>query len=254
MSGEAQSRSDITIPGVQEELAEAVFALGKPVVVLINAGRPLVFEKIAKKADAIFYTWFLGSEAGNAIADVLYGAYNPSAKLTVSFPRTVGQVPIYYDHFNTGRPSMTDIPSKDYRTGYTDLKQSPEYPFGYGLSYTTFKYDGLNTSKVEMKADGKVEFTCTVTNTGDYPGEEIVQLYIRDRVASLVRPVKELKDFAKIYLKPGESKKVSFVIDKEKLSFYNENLEWVAEPGAFDIMIGASSADIRLSAELKLVK
>lgn len=254
MSGEAQSRSDITIPGVQEELAEAIFALGKPVVVLINAGRPLVFDKIAKKANAILYTWFLGSEAGNAIADVLYGAYNPSAKLTVSFPRSVGQVPIYYDHFNTGRPSMTDIPSKDFRTGYTDLKQSPEYPFGYSLSYTTFKYDGLNTSKVEMKADGKVEFTCMVTNTGDIAGEEIVQLYIRDRVASLVRPVKELKDFAKIYLKPGESKKVSFIVDKEKLSFYNENLDWVAEPGMFDIMIGASSADIRLSAELKLVK
>lgn len=254
MSGEAQSRSDITIPGVQEELATEIFSLGKPVVVLINAGRPLVFDQLAKRANAILYTWFLGSEAGNAIADVLYGAYNPSAKLTVSFPRSVGQVPIYYDHFNTGRPSMTDVPSKDYRTGYTDLKQSPEYPFGFGLSYTSFKYDGLNTKSVSINHNEKVEFSFMVTNSGDRAGEEIVQLYIRDRVASLVRPVKELKDFVKIKLNPGETKPVTFVIDKEKLSFYNEKLEWVAEPGMFDIMIGASSADIRLSAELKLLQ
>lgn len=254
MSGEAQSRSDITIPGVQEELATEIFSLGKPVVVLINAGRPLVFDQLAKRANAILYTWFLGSEAGNAIADVLYGAYNPSAKLTVSFPRSVGQVPIYYDHFNTGRPSMTDVPSKDYRTGYTDLKQSPEYPFGYGLSYTSFKYDGLNTKSVSINHNEKVEFSFMVTNSGDRAGEEIVQLYIRDRVASLVRPVKELKDFVKINLNPGETKQVTFVIDREKLSFYNEKLEWLAEPGMFDIMIGASSADIRLSAELKLVQ
>lgn len=252
MSGEAQSRSDITIPGVQEELAEKIFALGKPVVVLLNAGRPLVFDKIAEKADAILLTWFLGSEAGNAIADVIFGDYNPSAKLTTTFPRTVGQVPIYYNHFNTGRPSPDDGPSRNFRTGYTDLKQTPAYPFGYGLSYTSFDYDNPKISSHMMSGDEKVTFSFTLKNSGDVAGEEVVQLYIRDRFASLIRPVKELKDFAKVSLKPGESKTVSFTIDRSKLSFYNEELEFVAEPGMFDIMIGASSADIRLSAELEL--
>lgn len=252
MSGEAQSRSDITIPGVQEELAEKIFALGKPVVVLLNAGRPLVFDKVAEKADAILLTWFLGSEAGNAIADVIFGDYNPSAKLTTTFPRTVGQVPIYYNHFYTGRPSPDDGPSRNFRTGYTDLNQTPAYPFGYGLSYTSFDYDNPKISSHMMSGDEKVTFSFTLKNSGDVAGEEVVQLYIRDRFASLVRPVKELKDFAKVSLKPGESKTVSFTIDRSKLSFYNEELEFVAEPGMFDIMIGASSADIRLSAELEL--
>lgn len=252
MSGEAQSRSDITIPGVQEELAEKIFALGKPVVVLLNAGRPLVFDKVAEKADAILLTWFLGSEAGNAIADVIFGDYNPSAKLTTTFPRTVGQVPIYYNHFNTGRPSPDDGPSRNFRTGYTDLKQTPAYPFGYGLSYTSFDYDDPKISSHLMSGDEKVTFSFTLKNSGEKEGEEVVQLYIRDRFASLIRPVKELKDFAKVSLRPGESKIVSFTIDRSKLSFYNEELEIVAEPGMFDIMIGASSTDIRLSAELEL--
>ncbi len=252
MSGEAQSRSDITIPGVQEELAEKIFALGKPVVVLLNAGRPLVFDKVAEKADAILLTWFLGSEAGNAIADVIFGDYNPSAKLTTTFPRTVGQVPIYYNHFNTGRPSPDDGPSRNFRTGYTDLNQTPAYPFGYGLSYTSFDYDDPKISSHLMSGDEKVTFSFTLQNSGEKEGEEVVQLYIRDRFASLIRPVKELKDFAKVSLRPGESKIVSFTIDRSKLSFYNEELEIVAEPGMFDIMIGASSTDIRLSAELEL--
>ncbi|GJQ33687.1 MAG: glycosyl hydrolase [Ignavibacteriaceae bacterium] len=252
MSGEAQSRSDITIPGVQEELAEKIFTLGKPVVVLLNAGRPLVFDKIAEKADAILLTWFLGSEAGNAIADVLYGDYNPSAKLTTTFPRTVGQVPIYYNHFNTGRPSPDDGPSRNFRTGYTDLKQTPAYPFGFGLSYTSFDYDDPKISSHVLSGDEKVTFSFTLKNSGDREGEEVVQLYIRDRFASLVRPVKELKDFAKVSLSPGESKTISFTIDRSKLSFYNEQLQFVAEPGMFDVMIGASSADIKLSAELEL--
>jgi beta-glucosidase len=188
----------------------------------------------------------LGSEAGNAIADVLSGDYNPSGKLTVSFPRNEGQIPIYYNHFNTGRPSMQDIPSKDYRTGYIDLKQSSKFPFGYGLSYTSFDYSNLVFSSDRLSKDGVIDVTLTVKNSGDFDGEEVVQLYIRDLVASLVRPVKELKDFKKISLKSGESKKVTFKVDKEKLSFYNEKLDWVAEEGKFDIMIGSSSADIRL--------
>lgn len=252
MSGEAQSRSDITIPGVQEDLAEKIFTLGKPVVVLLNAGRPLVFDKIAEKADAILLTWFLGSEAGNAIADVIFGDYNPSAKLTATFPRTVGQVPIYYNHFNTGRPSPDDGPSRNFRTGYTDLPQTPAYPFGYGLSYTSFDYDEPKISSHVMSGDEQVTFSFTLKNSGDREGEEVVQLYIRDRFASLIRPVKELKDFAKVSLRPGESKTISFSINRSKLSFYSEELNFVAEPGMFDIMIGASSADIRLSAELEL--
>ena len=252
MSGEAQSRSDIGIPGVQEELAEKIFALGKPVVVLLNAGRPLVFNRIAEKADAVLLTWFPGSEAGNAIADVVFGDYNPSAKLTTTFPRTVGQVPIYYNHFNTGRPSPDDGPSRNFRTGYTDLEQTPAYPFGYGLSYTKFDYSDLKISSDKMKEGEKVEYSFTVENSGKYAGEEIVQLYIRDRFASVVRPVKELRDFVKIKLEPGEKKTVIFVIDKEKLSFYNDELDRVTEPGFFDVMIGASSADIRLKAELEL--
>lgn len=246
MNGEAASRSNLGLPGVQEDLVKEIMATGKPVVILINAGRPLVFNWVADNVPTIVYTWWLGSEAGNAIADVLSGDYNPSGKLTVSFPRNEGQIPIYYNHFNTGRPSMQDIPSKDYRTGYIDLKQSSKFPFGYGLSYTSFDYSNLVFSSDRLSKDGVIDVTLTVKNSGDFDGEEVVQLYIRDLVASLVRPVKELKDFKKISLKSGESKKVTFKVDKEKLSFYNEKLDWVAEEGKFDIMIGSSSADIRL--------
>lgn len=246
MNGEAASRSNLGLPGVQEDLVKEIMATGKPVVILINAGRPLVFNWVADNVPTIVYTWWLGSEAGNAIADVVSGDYNPSGKLTVSFPRNEGQIPIYYNHFNTGRPSMQDIPSKDYRTGYIDLKQSSKFPFGYGLSYTSFDYSNLVFSSDRLSKDGVIDVTLTVKNSGDFDGEEVVQLYIRDLVASLVRPVKELKDFKKISLKSGESKKVTFKVDKEKLSFYNEKLDWVAEEGKFDIMIGSSSADIRL--------
>ncbi|MBK7866443.1 MAG: glycoside hydrolase family 3 C-terminal domain-containing protein [Ignavibacteriales bacterium] len=245
MNGEAASRSNLGIPGVQEDLVKAIMATGKPVVVLMNAGRPLVFNWVADNVPTILYTWWLGSEAGNAIADVISGDYNPSGKLTVSFPRNEGQIPIYYNHFNTGRPSLKDIPSKDFRTGYIDLKQSPKFPFGFGLSYTTFDYSDINISSDKLSKGGVVEVSLTVKNTGDFDGEEVVQLYIRDCVASLVRPMKELKDFKKIALKSGESKKVTFKIDEQKLAFYNEKLEWVTEPGKFDIMIGSSSADIR---------
>ena len=258
MSGEAKSRSNISIPGVQEELVKELLATGKPVVVLINAGRPLVFNYIADNAPAILYTWWLGSEAGNAIADVLFGDYNPSAKLVMSFPHTVGQVPVYYNHFNTGRPATNDS-NRNYNSSYNDLSIYPKYEFGYGLSYTNFEYSNLRLSSNTMKRGGQITVSVTVKNTGKYDGEEIVQVYIRDLVASVVRPVKELKDFKKLALKAGESRELNFVIDREKLSFFcpdpmdGRQMKWMAEPGEFDIMIGASSRDIRLKGRISLL-
>ncbi len=253
LSGEAKSRSNINIPGVQEDLFKELLATGKPVVVLVNAGRPLVFNYIADNAPAILYTWWLGSEAGNAIADVLFGDYNPSAKLAMTFPLSVGQIPIYYNHFNTGRPAKNDE-KHNYNSSYIDLSIYPKYEFGYGLSYTSFKYANLKLSKSKMKSNEQIEVAVNITNTGKYDGEEIVQLYLRDKVGSIIRPVKELKDFKKIFIKVGETQTIKFVIDKEKLSFYNQQLQWVAEPGDFDLMIGASSRDIRLKDGFELVK
>lgn len=198
MSGEAKSRSTIHLPGVQEELIKAIKATGKPVVVLINAGRPLIFNWTADNADAIVYTWWLGSEAGNAIADVLFGDYNPAGKLPMTFPRSEGQLPIYYNFLNTGRPAENDK-DRFYRSAYNDLSIYPKYAFGYGLSYTNFKYDNLKLSAETMNMDGKITLSFSVTNTGNYTGEEVVQLYLRDEFASLVRPVKELKDFKKSF-------------------------------------------------------
>ena len=252
MTGEAKSRSNIHIPGVQEELVKAIQATGKPVVVMINAGRPLVFNWISEHMPAILYTWWLGSEAGNAIADVLFGDYNPSAKLPMSFPRSEGQIPIYYSHFNTGRPALNDS-DRFYRSAYNDLSIYPQYEFGYGLSYTSFTYSGLKLSANKIKNTGKITVSCTITNSGKVAGEEVVQLYLRDKVAQPVRPVKELKDFKKIMLQPGESKVLQFVIDKEKLSFYNEKLQWITQPGQFDLMIGSSSSDIRLKDVFELI-
>jgi beta-glucosidase len=250
MSGEARSRSNIDIPGVQEDLLKVLLATGKPVVVLINAGRPLVFNYTADNATAILYTWWLGSEAGNAIADVLFGDFNPSAKLSVTFPQSVGQIPIYYSHLNTGRPVTNgDVPN----TSYIDLSIYPKFEFGFGLSFTTFKYSDLKLNKNKISNTGEIEVSLTVSNTGKYAGEEIVQLYLRDLAGSISRPVKDLKDFAKIALNAGESKIVRFTIDKEKLSFYNQKLQWVAEPGEFELMIGASSSDIRLNSVFELV-
>lgn len=253
MSGEAKSRSNIHLPGVQEDLVKAIQATGKPVVVLINAGRPLVFDWTADNVQAILYTWWLGSEAGTAIADVLFGDYNPSGKLPMTFPRSEGQIPIYYNHFNTGRPARNDN-DKNYRSAYLDLSITPKYEFGYGLSYTTFQYGNLKLDKKKISRNDKIEVSLNVTNTGKYAGEEVVQLYLRDKVASVVRPVRELKDFQKIKLNVGETKTIKFLIDKEKLSFYNQNLQWIAEPGEFDLMIGSSSADIRLTDTFELLQ
>lgn len=252
MSGEAKSRSDIHLPGVQEDLIKAVMATGKPVVVLINAGRPLVFNWTADNVPAIMYTWWLGTEAGNAIANVLFGDYNPSGKLPMTFPREVGQVPIYYNHFSTGRPAK-DENSTNYVSAYIDLKNSPKFPFGYGLSYTTFDYSGLKLSSTKIKSNETIKVSFQLKNTGKVAGEEVVQLYLKDKFGSVVRPVLELKDFQKLKLNAGESKTIEFTIDKEKLSFYNNKLEWVAEPGDFEVMIGASSADIKLKSDFELV-
>jgi beta-glucosidase len=252
MSGEAKSRSNIHLPGVQEELVQAIAATGKPVVVLVNAGRPLVFNWTSAHVPAILYTWWLGSEAGNAIADVLFGDYNPSGKLPISFPRTEGQVPIYYNHYNTGRPAQNDS-DRFYRSAYTDLSIYPQYEFGYGLSYTQFAYSNLRTSSTTLKPSGQLTVSCVITNTGKLAGEEVVQLYLRDQVSAPLRPVKELKGFQKIMLQAGESKTVNFTIGREQLSFYNDRLQWVTQPGKFDVMIGASSSDIRLNTVIELM-
>ncbi len=253
MSGEAKSRSNINIPGVQEELLEQLLATGKPVVVLINAGRPLVFNYTAKNATAILYTWWLGSEAGNGIADVLFGDYNPSAKLPMTFPASVGQIPIYYNHFNTGRPALDDK-NHIYNSSYLDESIFPKFPFGFGLSYTNFSYTNLVLSNKNMNMKDSILVSFTLTNTGKIAGEEVAQLYLHNKHASVVMPVKALKDFKKIMLMPGESKKIQFKVNKEKLSFFNSNLKWDSEPTDFELMIGSSSEDIRLKTSFELKK
>jgi len=244
MSGEAKSRSSIQLPGVQEELVKALYATGKPIVVLISAGRPLIFNWTADHVPAILYTWWLGTKAGDAIADVLFGDHNPSAKLPMSFPIAEGQIPIYYNHYNTGRPAMNDS-DKFYRSAYTDLSIYPKYPFGFGLSYTSFTYSDVSLSAGTIKAGQKLTASVRLTNSGNYAGTETVQLYIRDLVGSVVRPVKELKGFQKVELAAGETKTVSFVITTDDLKFYNDDLKYDWESGDFEIMIGGSSAEVK---------
>lgn len=253
MSGEAKSRSNIHLPGIQEEFIQELQKTGKPIVVLINAGRPLIFNWIADNMPTIVYTWWLGSEAGNAIADVLFGDYNPSGKLPMTFPRDEGQIPLYYNHFSTGRPSKDDN-DKIYKSAYIDLPNSAKFPFGFGLSYTTFTYNDLKLSAPSLTAKGSITVSFKLTNSGKYAGEEVVQLYLKDPFASVVRPIKELKGFQKVKLNPGEQKTITFTVDNELLSFYNDQLEWVSEPGAFELMLGSSSEDIRLHATFELVK
>jgi beta-glucosidase len=245
MTGEAKSRSNIHLPGVQEELIQKIMATGKPVVVLLMAGRPMVFNWTADHAPAILYTWWLGNQAGNAITDVLYGNYNPGAKLPITFPRTEGQIPIYYNHFNTGRPAHGDN-DVNYTSAYIDLPNSAKFAFGYGLSYTTFSYSNLKLSKKSMSKDEAITVSFDLQNTGKYAGEEVAQFYLRQMVAQPVRPVKELKGFEKVMLLPGETKTITFTINKEKLAFYNDQLERITQPGDFKLMIGSASDDIRL--------
>jgi len=252
MTGEAKSRADIHLPGVQEKLIMALKATGKPVVVLVMAGRPLIFNWAADHADAILYTWWLGSEAGNAMANVLFGDYNPSAKLPISFPRAEGQIPVFYNAKNTGRP-VVNANDRVYKSAYIDLPNSPRFAFGYGLSYTSFSLSDLKLSKTKIAAGENLQVTCTLKNTGKYAGAEVVQLYLHDLVASVTRPVKELKDFKKIFLQPGESRELTFLVDKEKLSFYNQKMEWGTEPGDFTLMIGNSSDHISLQSNFELI-
>ncbi|WP_113638912.1 beta-glucosidase BglX [Nubsella zeaxanthinifaciens] len=251
MSGEAKSRTDIGLPGKQEALFNAVKATGKPVVVVLMAGRPLVFNDIAAKADAIIYAWFLGDQGGNAIADVLFGDYNPSGKLPITFPRNVGQIPIFYNHYNTGRPvtKPTDI---RYKSAYIDAPNDPAYAFGYGLSYTTFAYSDLKLSTNNPQKNETVKVSFTLSNTGKVAGEEVAQLYLQDTFASVVRPVKALKDFAKVKLNPGESKLITFEITPDKLAFYDEQKGWITESGEFKVMVGGASNDIKLKSSFEL--
>lgn len=253
MTGEAKSKSNIHLPGVQEELIKAVVETGKPVVVILMSGRPMIFNWTADHAPAILYAWWLGSQGGNAMADVLYGAYNPSGKLPITFPRTEGQIPIYYNHLNTGRPAASDN-DVNYKSAYIDLPNSPKYAFGYGLSYTHFDYvdDEPFYTTTALKDNETLSISFTLKNTGKYAGEETVQLYIRDLVAQPLRPVKELKDFKKVYLQAGESRRISFNITRDMLSFYNDNLEYTTQPGEFQVMIGSASDDIRLKRTFEL--
>lgn len=243
-SGEGRSRTKLDLPGLQQELLEAVYAVNKNVVLVLMNGRPLAISWAAEHIPTIIEAWQLGTQSGHAIAQVLYGDYNPAGKLPMSFPRTVGQVPIYYNNKHTGRRYPEPVV---FWSHYIDEENSPLYPFGYGLSYTTFEYKNLNV-KVQGK---KVDVEVTVQNTGSLAGEEVVQLYIRDRVASVTRPVKELKGFDKIMLQAGESKKVSFTLTEQELGFYNNQRKFVVEPGFFDLMVGGNSAD-GLSTEFEI--
>lgn len=245
MSGESKSRAELNLPGRQEDLFNAVQATGKPVIVVLMAGRPLIFNDIAKKAAAILYAWWPGDQGGNAIADVLFGDYNPSAKLPVTFPRSIGQIPITYDGYNTGHP-LKNPNEKLYRSAYIDMENTPAYAFGYGQSYTTFEYGMLKPDRQVITEKELLTLRFTLTNTGSVKGEEIVQLYIQDPVASLVQPVRKLRDFKKVRLSPGESKEITFTIGKDKLAFYNNRKQWVTEPGDFRAEIGSASNDIRL--------
>lgn len=244
MTGEASSRSNITLPESQENLLKALSKTGKPIVLVLMNGRPLTLEWESNNVSAILEAWYAGTEAGNAVADILVGNVNPSGKLTVSFPYTAGQIPIYYNHKNTGRPYMGD-PLFKYTSRYLDVSNEPLYPFGFGLSYSTYSYSDIKLSSAIMKGNQSLTASVTVTNTGKFDGKEVVQLYIRDKVSSITRPVMELKGFEKIQLKSGENKTVSFLITPNDLKFYNNNLKYDWEPGEFEIMIGANSRDVK---------
>lgn len=245
MSGESSSRSSLTIPDAQQALLAALKQTGKPIVLLNFSGRATVMNWEDANFDAILNVWFGGSEAGDAICDVLFGDKSPSGKLTVTMPKSVGQIPIYYNHLSTGRPLAEGKWFTKFQSNYLDIDNEPLYPFGYGLSYTTFKYGDLVLDRTSMTQADSIRATITVTNTGNFDGDEIVQLYICDVVGSVSRPVKELKGFSRISLKKGETKTVNFVIDADKLKFYNSTLDYVCEPGEFKVMVGPNSRDLQ---------
>ncbi|MEM2587089.1 MAG: glycoside hydrolase family 3 C-terminal domain-containing protein, partial [Candidatus Bathyarchaeia archaeon] len=244
MSGEAASRAYLDLPGLQEDLLKAVHATGTPIVMVLMNGRPLSISWAAEHIPSIIEAWFPGIQAGNAIADVIFGDYNPGGKIPVTFPRTVGQVPIYYNHKSTGRPPS---PENKWTSKYIDVSYTPLFPFGHGLSYTRFEYSGLYISPQEVVKDQDIRITFRLKNVGDREGDEVAQLYVRDVVASVTRPVKELKGFRRVTLKPGEEKSVEFKLTLEDISFLNHELKRIVEPGEFKIMIGSSSEDIRLT-------
>jgi beta-glucosidase len=240
MSGEAQSRTEITVPAPQQALAEAVAATGKPVVVLLRNGRALALKGAVRNAQAIVVTWFLGSETGNAVADVLFGDYNPSGRLPVSFPQESGQEPYYYNHKNTGRPFRRDDPT--FKARYREATNEALYPFGHGLGYAKFSYGPVTVSSDTIPWNGSITVKAQITNTGKRAGEEVVQLYIHDRVASLTRPVRELKGIRKLAIEAGKSAEATFTLSREDLQFVGADLKWVAEPGAFDVWVAPSSS------------
>jgi beta-glucosidase len=241
MVGEAASKSSLDLTGRQMDLVKAVQATGKPTIVILINGRPLTVGWIVENTPAVLEAWMGGTEAGNAVADVLFGDVNPSGKLPVTFPRTVGQVPIYYNHMNTGRPPEAN---NRYTSKYLDVPWTPLFPFGYGLSYTQFKITNLQLSAQRISATGRVTASVDVENVGRRPGDEVVQLYIRDVAASMTRPVKELKGFRRINLQPGEKRRVEFILGPESLGFYNREMKFVVEPGEFKVMVGAHSEDL----------
>lgn len=255
MSGESSSKTNLDISSTQKRLLQAMYDTGKPVVVILFTGRAMTIVEENEKATAILNTWFAGTEAGDAIADILFGDVNPSGKLPVTFPRSVGQIPIYYAHYNTGRPISKDANDnckfEKYRSNYLDQCNTPLYPFGFGLSYTTFTISDIRLNKVSISQNESLTATVQLKNTGNFDGAEIVQLYIKDIFGSTVRPVRELKGFQKIFLKKGESKRISFTIKPEDLKFYNSELKFVSEPGDFEVYVGNSS-NANLSAKFTL--
>ena len=245
MSGESSSRTNLEMPDAQRDLLTALKKTGKPIVLVYFAGRSTVMTWEQENFPAILNVWFGGSEAADAICDVVFGDVSPSGKLTTTFPKNVGQIPLYYNHLNTGRPLGAGKWFSKFRSNYLDIDNDPLYPFGYGLSYTTFRYGDLQLSNNSMNERGKITASVTVTNTGNYDADEIVQMYIRDMVGSVARPVKELKGFERIHLKKGESRTVSFDITAKQLKFYNSALNWVCEPGEFEVMVGGNSRDVQ---------
>jgi beta-glucosidase len=240
MSGEAQSRTDITVPAPQQELAEAVAATGKPIVVVLKHGRALALEGAVANAQAILATWFLGTETGSAIADILFGAYSPSGRLPASFPLRSGQEPYYYAHKPTGRPNPPG-PLQPYKAHFRGIPNAALYPFGHGLTYGRIEYSGLALSSPALPMNGTIEIAATITNRGSRAAEEVAQLYIHDRVASITQPVRELKGFRKIALAPGQSEVVRFTLRPSDLAFIGRDGRWVTEPGAFDVWIAPSA-------------
>lgn len=253
MSGESSCRSDLSLPGSQRDLLEALIKTGKPVVLVLFTGRPLTIPWEAQHLPAIINVWFGGTQAGNAIADVIFGKVNPSGKLPVTFPQTVGQIPLYYNHKNTGRPLPDGEWYQKYRSNYLDVTNEPLFPFGFGLSYTHFTYGDLRLDKILLKGEEKLTASVTITNDGKVDGDEIVQLYIRDKIGSITRPVKELKGFRKVHLKAGETRTIDFIISTEDLKFYNYDLKYDWESGEFIIMAGGNSRDVK-SAEVTWLK